>query len=196
MFNLFQKSKINFMVVGLGNPGDKYRNTRHNAGFMAIDYILKEKNIRSKKIKHHAETFETVIAQKRVLLVKPLTYMNLSGGAVEEISSYYKISAENTLVIVDDIFLPAGNLRIRRKGSAGGHNGLKDIIFKMGTDAFPRIKIGVNSKPNNWNLADWVLSEFSNDERKKIDSAIKNAYQALELILNDKIDDAMNKFNS
>ena len=137
MFNLFQKSKINFMVVGLGNPGDKYRNTRHNAGFMAIDYILKEKNIHSKKVKHHAEIFETTIAQKRVLLVKPLTYMNLSGDAVEEISSYYKIPCENIIIVVDDISLPAGKLRIRRKGSAGGHNGLKDIIFKIGTDTFP-----------------------------------------------------------
>ena len=115
------------MVVGLGNPGDKYRNTRHNAGFMAIDYILKEKNIHSKKVKHHAEIFETTIAQKRVLLVKPLTYMNLSGDAVEEISSYYKIPCENIIIVVDDISLPAGKLRIRRKGSAGGHNGLKDI---------------------------------------------------------------------
>ena len=196
MFNLFQKSKINFMVVGLGNPGDKYRNTRHNAGFMAIDYILKEKNIHSKKVKHHAEIFETTIAQKRVLLVKPLTYMNLSGDAVDEISSYYKIPCENIIIVVDDISLPAGKLRIRRKGSAGGHNGLKDIIFKIGTDTFPRIKIGVNPKPNNWILADWVLSTFSNDELKKIDSSIKNTYQALELIISDKIDSAMNKFNS
>ena len=196
MFNFFQKSKINFVVVGLGNPGDKYKNTRHNAGFLTMDYILKEKNVCSKKVKHHAEIFETTIAQSRVLLVKPLTYMNLSGDAVEEIINYRKIPIENTIVIADDISLPIGKLRIRRKGSAGGHNGLKDIIYKTGSDTFPRIKIGVGSKPNNWNLADWVLSEFSPTEREKIDFAIKNAYQALELIVSHKIDDAMNKFNS
>ena len=196
MFKIFQKSKIKFVIVGLGNPGDKYKNTRHNAGFLTIDYILKEKNVCSKKVKHHAEIFETTIAQSRVLLVKPLTYMNLSGDAVEEILNYYKIPIVNTLVIADDISLPVGNLRIRRKGSAGGHNGLKDIILKNGADTFPRIKIGVGSKPNNWNLADWVLSEFTSDEYEKLDSAIKNAYSAIDLIISSKIDEAMNKFNS
>lgn len=196
MFKIFQKSKIKFVIVGLGNPGDKYKNTRHNAGFLTIDYILKEKNVCSKKVKHHAEIFETAIAQSRVLLVKPLTCMNLSGDAVEEIINYHKTPIENTLVIADDISLPVGNLRIRRKGSAGGHNGLKDIIFKTGADTFPRIKIGVGSKPNNWNLADWVLSEFTSDEHEKLDSAIKNAYSAIDLIISGKIDEAMNKFNS
>lgn len=196
MFSFFQKQKIKFAVVGLGNPGDKYKNTRHNAGFLAIDSLINEKNISSKKIKHQAEIFETSIAENRVLLVKPLTYMNLSGDAVEEIINYYKISIENTIVIADDISLSPGKIRIRRKGSAGGHNGLKDIIFKTGFDTFPRIKIGVGSKPDNWVLADWVLSKFSEPERKKIDFATKNSCQAVELIIDGKIDEAMNNFNS
>lgn len=196
MFKIFQKSKIDFAIVGLGNPGKKYENTRHNAGFLALDYILKEKNISTKKVKHQAEIFETTIANQRVLLIKPLTYMNLSGDAVEEIISYYKIPIEHVIVISDDISLAPGALRIRRKGSAGGHNGLKDIICKTGSDAFPRIKIGVGAKPEKWNLADWVLSEFTTTERKNIDHALENVSNALELIVCGKIDDAMSKFNS
>ena len=196
MFIFSKKSKINFIVVGLGNPGNKYKNTRHNAGFMAIDHIINEKNISSKKVKHHAEIFETTLSENRVLLVKPQTFMNLSGDAVEEIKNYYKIPIENVIVISDDVSLPLGKLRIRQKGSAGGHNGLKDIIFKTGSEAFPRIKIGVGAKPNNWDLANWVLSEFDTSDREKIDFAIKNACQALELLIDGKINDAMNKFNS
>lgn len=196
MLNFFKKSKINYLIVGLGNPGDKYKNTRHNAGFLAVDHIINEKNISSKKIKHHAEIFETTIANNRIILAKPLTFMNLSGDAVADLLSYYKIPIGNLIVLVDDISLPPGNLRIRRKGSAGGHNGLKDIIFKTGDDTFLRIKIGVGAKPDRWNLADWVLSEISSCDREKIDIAIKNAYTALELIINGKIDDAMSKFNS
>ena len=196
MFKIFNKSKVDFVVVGLGNPGNKYENTRHNVGFLAIDHIAAEKNISSKKIKHNSEIFEATIAEKHVLLVKPLTYMNLSGDAVEEIVSYYKIPIENVIVISDDISLATGKLRIRRKGSDGGHNGLKDIIFKTGSDEFPRIKIGIGSKPNNWDLSNWVLSKFSESDREKIDLAIKNVCQALDLLITGKINDAMNKFNS
>ncbi len=196
MFKIFNKSKPEFLVVGLGNPGDKYKNTRHNAGFMAIDHIIKEKGVAAKRARHHAEIFETSFADNRVLLVKPQTFMNLSGDAVEEIVSYHKIPIENVIVIVDDISLPLGKLRIRKKGSAGGHNGLKDIIFKTGCDTFPRMKIGIGAKPPKWDLAKWVLSEFSAAEREKIDVVIKNISLALELMIGGDIEGAMNKFNS
>lgn len=196
MFKIFNKSKPEFLVVGLGNPGDKYKNTRHNAGFMAVDHIIKEKGVSAKKIRHHAEVFETSFADNRVLLVKPQTFMNLSGDAVEEIASYHKIPIENVIVIADDISLPLGKLRIRKKGSAGGHNGLKDVILKTGCETFPRVKIGIGAKPPKWDLAKWVLSEFSAAEREKIDVAIKNVSLALELMIGGDIEGAMNKFNS
>lgn len=196
MFKFFKKSKIEFVVAGLGNPGPKYENTRHNAGFTAIDYIVGQKNISNKKLKHHAEIFETEFAGHRVMLIKPLTFMNLSGDAVSEILNYHKIPAENLIVIADDIFLPVGKLRIRRKGSAGSHNGLKDIILKTGCDTFVRIKLGIGEKPKDWDLAKWVLSEFSKKEKEELNLAVKNAYNALELIVCQKIDSALNKFNS
>ncbi len=196
MFKFLKKSQIEFVVAGLGNPGPKYENTRHNAGFIAIDYIVKQKNISNKKLKHRAEIFEADFAGHRVLLVKPLTFMNLSGDAIENILNYYKVSAENLIVISDDIFLPVGNLRIRRKGSAGGHNGLKDIIFKTGCDTFVRIKLGIGEKPKGWDLAKWVLSNFSEKEKEELNLAVKNTYKALELIVCKNIDAAMNKFNS
>lgn len=196
MFNILKRKKIEFIIVGLGNPGDKYKKTRHNVGFIAIDHIIKEKNIATKKLKHQAEIFTTTLANHRVLLVKPQTFMNLSGNSVEEIINYYKIPIVNVIVISDDISLPIGKLRIKRKGSDGGHNGLKDIIFKTGFDTFPRIKIGVGAKPVKWNLANWVLSEFTDSEFEKINAAVKNTYKALELIVSSDIDSAMNKFNS
>lgn len=196
MFKIFNKSRPEFLIVGLGNPGDKYKNTRHNAGFMAIDQIIAEKGVTVKKVKYHAEVFETSFADNRVLMAKPQTFMNLSGDTVEEIINYHKIPVENVIVLADDVSLPPGKLRIRRKGSAGGHNGLKDIILKTGCDTFPRIKIGVGAKPPKWDLANWVLSEFSATEREKIDIAIKNVSLALELMIGGDIDGAMSKFNS
>lgn len=196
MFKIFNKSKPEFLVVGLGNPGDKYKNTRHNVGFMAVDHIIREMGVTAKKVRHHTETFETSFANNRVLLIKPQTFMNLSGDAVEEIASYHKIPIESVIVIADDISLPLGKLRIRKKGSAGGHNGLRDIILKTGWDTFPRIKIGVGAKPPKWDLAKWVLSEFSAAEREKVDVAIKNASLALELMIGGDFEGAMNKFNS
>lgn len=196
MFKFLKKPQIEFVVAGLGNPGPKYENTRHNAGFIAIDYIVKQKNISNKKLKHHAEILEADFAGHRVLLVKPLTFMNLSGDAIENILNYYKIPAENLIVISDDISLPVGKLRIRRKGSAGGHNGLKDIIFKTGCDTFVRIKLGIGEKPKDWDLAKWVLSNFSEKEKEELNLAVKNTYKALELIVCKNIDAAMNKFNS
>ena len=190
------KQKIDYVIVGLGNPGEKYKNTRHNAGFIAVDHMIKERNIHSKKIKFSSEVYETTLENKRILLVKPQTYMNLSGDAIVQISNFYKINIENFIIIVDDIALPVGKLRIKRKGSSGGHNGLKDIINKIGSDQFTRIKIGVGAKPNKWNLADWVTSEFSSTERQQIDIASQKVHNALSLIIENKIDEAMNKFNS
>ena len=190
------KQKIDYVIVGLGNPGEKYKNTRHNAGFIAVDHMIKERNIHSKKIKFSSEVYETTLENKRILLVKPQTYMNLSGDAIVQISNFYKINIENFIIIVDDIALPVGKLRIKRKGSSGGHNGLKDIINKIGSDQFTRIKIGVGAKPNKWNLADRVTSEFSSTERQQIDIASQKVHNALSLIIENKIDEAMNKFNS
>lgn len=189
-------NKIEYIIVGLGNPGQKYENTRHNAGFLTIDHIVNDLQTTNGKLKYHSQIFDVTISGHRVILVKPQTYMNLSGDAVKEIMAFYKIDIEKIVVIVDDISLSPGKLRIRRKGSAGGHNGLKDIINKTGYDNFPRIKLGVGAKPEKWNLADWVTSEFSDTDRKQLNVAIENAYKAIKLILNDKIDEAMNKFNS
>ncbi len=200
MFKFFKKSnikqKLDCVIVGLGNPGEKYKNTRHNAGFIAIDHIIKEKNIHSKKRKFSSEIYETTLENKRILLVKPQTYMNLSGDAIVQIVNFYKINIENFIIIIDDIALPIGKLRIKRKGSAGGHNGLKDIINKVGSDQFTRVKIGVGAKPDKRNLADWVTSEFSSTERQQIDIASQKVHNAISLIVENKIDEAMNKFNS
>lgn len=200
MFKFFKaaniKQKIDCVIVGLGNPGEKYKNTRHNAGFIAVDHMIKKRNINSKKIKFSSEVYETTLENKRILLVKPQTYMNLSGDAIVQIGNFYKINIENFIIIVDDIALPVGKLRIKRKGSSGGHNGLKDIINKIGSDQFTRIKIGVGAKPDKWNLADWVTSEFSSTERQQIDIASQKVHNALSLIIENKIDEAMNKFNS
>ncbi len=200
MFKFFKraniKQKIDCVIVGLGNPGEKYKNTRHNAGFIAIDHIIRERHIHSKKIKFSSEIYETTLENKRILLVKPQTYMNLSGDAIVQIINFHKIHIENFIIIVDDIALPVGKLRIKRKGSAGGHNGLKDIINKVGSDQITRVKIGVGAKPGKWNLADWVTSEFSATERQQIDIASQKVHKALSLIVENKIDEAMNKFNS
>lgn len=200
MFNFLKKAKnkqnIDYVIVGLGNPGAKYKNTRHNAGFIAIDHIVKELNLHAKKIKFNSEVYNATIGDKRVLLVKPQTYMNLSGDAVVQIVNFYKIAIEKLIVIVDDISLLVGKLRIRKKGSAGGHNGLKDIINKIGSDQFTRIKIGVGAKPDKRNLADWVTSEFSHSDRAQIDASTQKVYHAISLIIDGKTDEAMNKFNS
>lgn len=189
------KKSMNFLVVGLGNPTEKYNNTRHNAGFMAIDYIAKTLNVDFNKSKFNSLFKDVNLDDKRILLVKPQTYMNLSGEAVSKFVSFYKIPLENVIVFSDDISLPVGKIRIRRKGSHGGHNGLKNIISMLGNDNFPRVKIGVGSKPDEWELSDWVLSKFSESELNNINMAIKNSLSALKLIINDKMDDAMSKFN-
>lgn len=185
-----------FMVVGLGNPGRDYEFTRHNAGFLTLDHIAVEENIEIKKLKYKALIGDTVISGHRCLLVKPQTFMNNSGEAVREISQFYKIPPEKIIVIFDDISLPCGKLRIRRKGTDGGHNGIKSIIYHLNSDNFPRIKVGVGAKPHpDYNLADWVLSAFKKDELEELKKAIAKATEVLPYMLDGEIDKAMNKAN-
>ena len=188
---------VEYLVVGLGNPGGQYENTRHNAGFLAIDQIAENCGVKLNRLKYKSLCADALLGGKRVLLMKPQTFMNLSGQAVTEAMSFYKIPAERVIVIFDDISLEPGRLRIRRKGSDGGHNGIKNIIYLSGKDTFPRIKLGVGKKPRpDYNLADWVLSRFTEEERKKMAEAASSAAQAAALMAEGKIDEAMNRFNS
>lgn len=190
-------SKPDYIVVGLGNPDTKYLNTRHNAGFMAIDMISKEYNVQVNRIKFKSLCRNAIIGDKNCLLMKPTTYMNNSGQAVQEAMNFYKVPIENVIVIYDDISLEPSKLRIRRKGSDGGHNGIKSIIYLTGADTFPRIKLGVGKKPHpDYNLADWVLSNFNPNELELMKTSCSNAVRCVELIVQNKIDEAMNKYNS
>lgn len=190
-------SKPDYIVVGLGNPDTKYLNTRHNAGFMAIDMISKEYNVQVNRIKFKSLCGNAIIGDKNCLLMKPTTYMNNSGQAVQEAMNFYKVPIENVIVIYDDISLEPSKLRIRRKGSDGGHNGIKSIIYLTGADTFPRIKLGVGKKPHpDYNLADWVLSNFNPNELELMKTSCSNAVRCVELIVQNKIDEAMNKYNS
>lgn len=185
-----------FIIAGLGNPGREYEGTRHNAGFLALDRLAEKQNASIKRIKFKGLTGECLLAGHRALLLKPGTFMNLSGQSVLEAMNFYKIPPERTLILFDDINLPPGKLRIRRKGSDGGHNGMKNIIYLAGSDQFPRIKIGVGQKPHpDYNLADWVLSRFSAGEFRDLEPALDQACAAAELIIQGKIDQAMNQFN-
>lgn len=187
---------VEFMIVGLGNPGRQYENTRHNAGFMALDCIAEKAHTEIKRIKYKGLIGEGVLSGKRVLLLKPTTFMNLSGQSVQEAMSFYKLTPEQVLILFDDINLSPGKLRIRRKGSDGGHNGMKNIIYLSGSDQFPRIKLGVGQKPHpDYDLADWVLSRFTSQELKELSPALDNAAAAAELILNGELDRAMNLYN-
>lgn len=192
-----RKGPVEFLVVGLGNPGRKYEMTRHNAGFLGVDMLAREENFDIKKFKFHALVCDTVINDHRCLVMKPQTMMNNSGEAVYEAATYYNIPDENIIILYDDINLEPGKLRIRRKGSAGGHNGIKSIISCLGSEDFPRIKIGVGKKPSaDYDLADWVLSNFPKDKQADLKSALENATQALKLILDGDSDKAMNLYNS
>lgn len=187
---------VDFLIVGLGNPGKQYENTRHNAGFMALDILAEKAGCAIKKVRFKGLTGEGTLAGKRVLLLKPGTFMNLSGQSVKEAMGFYHLPPERTLILFDDINLPPGKLRIRRKGSDGGHNGMKNIIYLAGSDQFPRVKIGVGQKPHpDYNLADWVLSRFSDWELKDLRPALENAAQAAEIIVGGDIDQAMGLFN-
>lgn len=192
----FGNSNIDFMIVGLGNPGIDYEKTRHNAGFICVDYIAEKLGVQINKFKHKAYYTQADFGGKKVLLVKPQTYMNNSGEAVVGLLNFFKVDTQNMLVISDDISLDVGKMRIRRKGSDGGQKGLRSIIELTGKEDFPRIKIGIGKKPNpNYDLAKWVLSKFTNDEFKALENMKSNAYSAAELIINNQIDKAMNRFN-
>ena len=198
----FKRSKgiapgpIEFLIVGLVNPGKNYEFTRHNAGFLTLDHIASELDTEINNLKNNALVADVVINNHRCLLVKPQTFMNNSGTAVRDIAKFYKIPPEKIIVIFDDISLPCGKLRIRRKGTDGGHNGIKSIIYHLNSDQFPRIKIGVGAKPNpEYDLADWVLSKFGKDDTEQLKAAITKATEVLPFILDGEIDKAMNKAN-
>lgn len=191
-----KKLPVTWLVVGLGNPGDKYENTRHNAGFMAIDQLADRGDFPVQRLKFHALTHQATISGQGVLVMKPTTYMNLSGDAVAEAAAFYKVPADHILVLCDDVSLPVGKLRIRTSGSAGGHNGLKHIIARLGTDKFPRVKIGVGGKPHpDYDMADWVLGKFVGEDKTAMDEATLRAAQAVECYLKDGPQKAMNQFN-
>lgn len=186
-----------FVIVGLGNPGKKYENTRHNAGFLAIDAIADKYGISISEKKHKALCGSGVIEGNKVLLIKPETYMNLSGESVRSVMDFYKIDPEeDMLVIYDDISLAPGNIRIRKKGSAGGHNGIKSIIAHTGTQNFMRIKVGVGEKPSGWDLADYVLGHFSEEDHTKLKEIMPDVMQAATLMIQGDVDKAMNDFNA
>ena len=211
---------VEYIICGLGNPGTQYENTRHNIGFMTVDTLCEKYKLSCKKLKFKSLTCDAVIggntmlqsrnqergtdaAQqsfgggKRCLIMKPTTFMNNSGEAVTEAMNFYKIPPERTIIVFDDISLEPGKLRIRRNGSDGGHNGIKSIIYLSGSDAFPRIKMGVGAKPNpDYKLADWVLGHFKKEDGVKLEQCFQNAVACLELIVQGKIDEAMNKYNS
>ncbi|MCR2043890.1 aminoacyl-tRNA hydrolase [Anaerosalibacter massiliensis] len=184
-----------YAVIGLGNPGKKYEKTRHNIGFNTVDLLASRNSIEINKIKFKSVYGRGQIGNENVLLVKPQTYMNNSGISILELYKYYKIPIENILVIVDDIDIDFADIRIKRKGSAGTHNGLKSIIYHLERDDFPRIKIGIGSPPPEWDLADFVTSKFQKKEEKLIQEAVEIACEAIETIIRKNIDIAMNKFN-
>lgn len=204
MFNRFRRQTSTtptgapeYLVVGLGNPGNKYTYTRHNSGFLCLDMLSDKLNIRIDRLKFKSLICDTTINGHRCIVMKPQTFMNNSGEAVRECAAFYKIPAEKVIVIYDDISLDVGKLRIRRKGTDGGHNGIKSIIYHLNSDQFPRIKVGCGKKPHpDYDLADWVLSEFKKDEQKALEPALENACKALELLLDNNIEKAMNLYNS
>ena len=186
-----------FLIVGLGNPGKQYEHTRHKVGFDVMDAIAEKYNISITEKKHKALCGKGVIGGTKVVLAKPQTYMNLSGESIAELLNYYKMDPEEEMIVIyDDISLAPGNLRIRKKGSAGGHNGIKNIIAMTGTQNFLRIKVGVGEKPKGWDLADYVLGHFDAADRAELEEAIGHAIAATELMISGETDAAMNQFNS
>lgn len=196
LFSKQKQSAIGYLIVGLGNPDKKYENTRHNAGFNAVDRIAGELHTDIKKMKFKSLVGEVTIAEQKCLLMKPMTYMNNSGEAVVEAMNFYKVPIEHVIVIFDDISLEPSQMRVRRKGSHGGHNGIKSIIQLAGKDDFPRIKLGVGKKPHpDYDLADWVLSSFKKDEQIKMSEAYNKCEEIAALIIKGNIDEAMNRYN-
>lgn len=204
IFDIFKKLEkekpaprpVDFIIAGLGNPGARYEDTRHNCGFMAAEILAEQCGVQMKKLRFKSLTAEAEIGGRRCLLMKPTTFMNNSGDAIEEAAAFYKIPPENVLIIYDDISLDVGKLRIRGKGSDGGHNGMKSIILRLNTDLFPRIRVGVGKKPHpDYDLADWVLSRFTKAEGELLMPALTNAAKAAELIVQGRIEEAMNRYN-
>ena len=203
IFDLFKKIEkkeemgpVSFIIAGLGNPGAKYEKTRHNAGFMAIDYISKELGVKIDRARFHSLTAEAVFGGVRLLLMKPETFMNNSGLALAEAARFYKIPPECVLVLHDEISFDPGIIRIRRKGSAGGHNGLKSIIAQLGSEDFPRVKIGVGKKPSpEYDLVEWVLGRFSEPDFQALAGRFADISSAAELIVKGNIDDAMQRYS-
>ncbi len=185
-----------YIIVGLGNPGKQYENTRHNIGFDVIEKLAEEENVAVLEKKHKAIIGKGYVAGQKCILAKPQTFMNLSGESVRELIDYYKVDETTQLIVIsDDISLDVGQLRIRKKGSAGGHNGLKNIIAQLGHDSFIRIKMGVGEKPKGYDLADYVLGHFSVEERKLMDKAAQKAVEAIRMIITQDADMAMNAYN-
>ena len=205
IFDLFKKIEssapsasgpVTHIIVGLGNPGAQYEGTRHNAGFLALDHIAESCGAKIDRARYRALTTEVMLAEKRVLLMKPQTYMNLSGEAVREAAAFYHIAPENVIVIYDDVTLPVGRMRVRGKGSDGGHNGIKSIVAQLGSHAFPRIRLGVGEKPSpDYDLADWVLSRFSAAERETLAKTFPVAREGAELLLRGDLAAAQAKCN-
>ncbi|MBQ2752755.1 MAG: aminoacyl-tRNA hydrolase [Firmicutes bacterium] len=183
------------VIAGLGNPGKEYENTKHNVGFRVIDKIAEDNNINVNKLKFKAFIGEGTINGEKVMLVKPQTFMNLSGESIKQILAFYKVPAKDFFVIYDDTSLPLNAIRIRQKGSAGGHNGIKNIIQHLGSDVFDRIKVGIGEKPSGWDLADYVLSKFSKDDEPLIRQGIDKAAKAAEMMLKVGTEKAMNEMN-
>ena len=185
-----------FIIAGLGNPKKEYDNTRHNIGFVLIDALADKYNISVMDIKHKAMTGKGIINGQKVILAKPMTFMNLSGESIRLLADYYKIDVQTELIIIsDDISLPPGQIRVRKRGSAGGHNGLKNIIQHLGSEEFQRIRIGVGEKPKGYDLADYVLGHFSKEEEPLMKEGIEKAGLAAEMMLKGNTDQAMNEFN-
>ena len=200
LFNRLQQQdassqKISYLVAGLGNPGPKYDKTRHNAGFMALDCLAQRWQIQVNKSKFHSQSGNGLIGQNRCLLLKPQTFMNNSGEAIEEARAYYKLSVEQMIVFVDDIHFPIGKIRIRKKGSSGGHNGIKSVLYETGEEEFVRIKIGVGQKPPEYDMVKWVLKKFTPDELQRLETGLTDAVDAVEEILQNGVESAMNCFN-
>ena len=198
MLEFLKKSggAVGWIVVFLGNPGPKYAGTRHNVGFMTADKCEKATGAKISRSRFHALTDQIRVNGEGVLLMKPQTFMNLSGDAVGEAAKFYKVPAERVIVVSDDVSLPVGKLRIRGKGSAGGHNGLKSIISRLGSDAFPRVKVGVGAPPHpEYEMVDWVLGTFKNQDAEDIEKATEKAWKAVENLICEGVEKTQSKFN-
>ena len=194
---IFKKSTYDWLIVGLGNPGAEYEKTRHNAGFMAVDFLADKEDFKFTKRKFSAVCGEFKLKDKRILVLKPETFMNNSGTAVAAAKNFYKIPLENIIILCDDMMLDVGKIRIRRKGSHGGHNGIRDIIQHLGTEEFARIKIGVGKKPRpDYDVISWVLGKFPQELSEDLEKSIERSVKAIKEIISRGIDSAMNKYNN